>query len=455
MKLKRFAILGAALAILTSCSGPQYELKDFLGGQTGDVDFEGLTFRIADSGSAGSSLRLMYDETVVASARSEMLFDRYDEIEDEYNCTVEVIEYDEDTLMIRQASGVPYADLINHRLHTIWEYYQSGYIMPLNEIATIDLYSGKYGTEQLIEDLTWKGDTVAAYPQYWGIITPNFSDAVFFNPYIFNILNMPNPHELYEQGEWNWASLETIGKACVSTSTDDYPLYLSTMNNYFVRMMILSNGGSYLKQNDAGKYEYGLLEENVIEAVQKSHDYFSEGYLCEYPDDVQDALMLFVENQLAIIAEYSVQGIFDDKGVIGTEMQGEYGWVHNPIGPKGSVDETGLISDENMYIWATIEKETESDALGNFMEFLFNPLGEEPMDWVESFLSANFYESVSEDVFMTKFENTKFDATFFAYQDDELYDVLLEAAEKGSVRQTLESLQSQCNTLLDEGINNQ
>ncbi len=453
MKLRKLAVLGAALAVLTSCAGPQYELKDFLGARTGEVDFEGLTFRIVDSGSAGGSTRLMKDETIVPSARSELLFARYDEIEEEYNCTIEVLAYDEDTLMVRQAGGVPYADLINHRLHTIWQHYQNGYIMPLNEISTIDLYSGKYGSEQLLEDLTWKGDTVAAYPQYWGIITSNFSDALFFNPYVFSMINIPTPHELYEQGEWNWDALERIGKACLSTSTADYPLYLSTMNNYFVRMMVCSNGGEYLSRNSEGKYSYALLEPEVMEAVQEANRYFNEGYLMEYPDDVQDALKLFVDEKLAIIAEYSVQGIFDDKGVIGTDMQGEYGWAFNPIGPKGSADETGMISDENMYIFATIEKEIESDALGDFIELLFEPLGDEPMDWVETFLGTNFYESTSEEVFMSKFENTKFDPVFFAYQEDEMYDILLEAAETGAIREKLESLQSQANALLDEGIN--
>ena len=75
------------------------------------------------------------------------------------------------------------------------------------------------------------------------------------------------------------------------------------------------------------------------------------------------------------------------------------------------------------------------------------------MDWVEDFLGTNFYDSTSEDVFMSKFENTKFDPVFFAYQEDELYEILLEAAETGAVREKLESLQSQANALLDEGIN--
>ena len=454
MKLRKLAVLGAALAVLTSCAGPQYQLKDFLGARTGEIDFEGLTFRIVDSGSAGDTLRLLKDPAVVPSARSEMLFARYDEIQKKYDCTIETSEYDEDTLMLRQAVGLPYADLINHRLNTIWEHYQNGYIMPLNEISTIDLYDGKYGPEQLINDLTWKGDTVAVYPQYWGIITPNFSDALFFNPLVFSMINIPTPHELYEQGEWTWDALEQIGKACLEASTDENPLYLSTMNNYFVRMMVCSNGGSFLNKDSDGKYSYALLEPEVMEAVQKSNDFYDEGYLVKYPGDVQDALTMFVNEELAIIAEYSVQGIFDDGGVIGTDMQGEYGWAYNPIGPKGSADETGMISDENMYIFATIEKDTEAEALGNFMELLFEPLGAEPMDWVEDFLGTNFYDAKSEEVFISKFENTKFDAVFFAYQSDELYDAMLEDAETGAVREKLEAIASQANTLLDEGINN-
>ncbi|MBE6891103.1 MAG: hypothetical protein E7481_03640 [Ruminococcaceae bacterium] len=453
MKLKKLALLGIALLMLTSCAAQPVELIDFLDKNTGEIDYEGMTFTIADSGSAGGTCLLMPNEDIVPSVRSEMLFSRYDEIEETYNCEVEIIMYLGEILTIKKATGEAYADLMNLRLNTVYEQFDSGYLFPFNEIPKIDLSSGNYGSQQLIEALTWNGDTVAIFPQYWGIMTPNFCDAVYFNPEVFTMINIPTPHELYETDSWDWKALEQIGKACSSISTEDRPVYLSTLNNYFVRMMILSNGGEYISETADGRYEYGMLTDETITAIEKSHNFYTQGYLFKYPGSVAEALDLFVKNQIALIAEYSVQGISTDGGVIGSKMQGAYGWAFNPKGPNSLDQTTGLISNENQYIVATIDKAAEENALGSFIDILFHPLGEEPNDWVDTFLTMNFYDEESKEVFMTKFENTIFDHVVFAYQNDTIYEMLLKAAETGSVRENVEKLQSQVNAKLDEGIN--
>lgn len=450
MKLKKLALLGAILLMLTSCSGQTVELLDFLGNDTGDVDFEGLTFTLCDD---GFIIKVEEDLSKMLTEREEMLFARYEEIEDTYNCTIKFEEWNEDTLLARKAGGLNYADILNMRLNRVYEEYINGYLLPLSDLPYVDLTDEKYGSAEFIESMTWNGDTVCAYPQYWGIMTPNFCDAVYFNPDVFTLINLPNPHELYEQGAWNWEALENIGKACLDASSPEKPMYMSTLNNYFARMMILSNGGQYIKENADGKYEYGLVTDEVFAALEKTNSFYNEGYLIDYPGSVDDALTLFVDNQIALIAEYSVQGIFFDNGVIGVGMQGEYCWAHNPIGPSGTDQTTGLISNENQYMFATNEKATDIESLGKFVDILFEPISDEPMDWVDVFLNMNFYDETSMDVFMTKFENSVFDHVVFAYQDDTIYDAILQAAETGAIRENIEKLQSQANAKLDEGIN--
>ena len=454
MKLRKLAVLAAALMTLTSCAGKSVELMDFIGNTSGKADYEGMVFIIADAGSAGGGMLLTPEQDTVMSVRCEMLFERYKEIEKEYNCEIEVIDRDDDKLELCRATGTTYADILNIRLKDLFEHYKAGYILPINEVSAMDTSDGKYGTPQLLEALTWNKDTVAVFPQYWGVMTPNFSDGVYFNPEVFTQINYPTPHELTEQGKWNWDALEDIGKACASISTADRPMYLSTLNNYFARMMLISNGGEYIVENSEGKYEYGLLNDDVIEALEKTHDFYEEGYLLPYPGSVTEALQLFVQNQIAIVAEYSVQGIFADGGEIGREMQGAYGWAYNPQGPKGGEQITGLISSENQYIALTVEKELEVEALGSFMETLFQPLGDEGMDWTEDYLSMNFYDDISTEVFMSKFENTVFDKVIFAYQDDTMFTKVQDAAVKGDIRKVLESIQVQVNANLDANINN-
>ena len=132
MKLKKLALLGIALLMLTSCAAQPVELIDFLDKNTGEIDFEGMTFTIADSGSAGGTCLLMPNEDIVPSVRSEMLFSRYDEIEETYNCEIEIIMYLGEILTIKKATGEAYADLMNLRLNTVYEQFDSGYLFPFH-----------------------------------------------------------------------------------------------------------------------------------------------------------------------------------------------------------------------------------------------------------------------------------------------------------------------------------
>ena len=42
-------------------------------------------------------------------------------------------------------------------------------------------------------------------------------------------------------------------------------------------MMVLSNGGEYIKEDANGKYSYGLLDPAVIEALQFANNLYNDG----------------------------------------------------------------------------------------------------------------------------------------------------------------------------------
>ncbi len=439
----------AVCICVTSCTGPGDDFKYVVDGDK--VDFQGSVFRIADSPSPRGALALTPDSGMTPSNASFCLFEGYEKVQRNLNCKIEVIQHNKDDFLRAVTVGDDYADLINTNLNSIFEMYNFGYVLPLNEIESINLDSEKYGTPQMIEALTWKGDVVAAYPYFWGAINPNFDNGLWFNVNLFEKLRYPTPHELYERELWTWDALDEIGMACIDISTPTRTYYLSTLNDNFIRMMMLSNGGEYFKVTSTGRYEYGLTDVNVVDAIQKTHELYRQGLLCEYQGSDDLDAKVFADGNAALHCGNSTNGILTDRGYLSKNMEeGSFLWATMPKGPKGSGDAVGLLSNTNQFICATIDKGSDGYGLGLFMEELFKrPVDE---DWQETFFEANIPNLISKNIFITQFENPYFDKVVFACQDDSLFEALYEAARTGSIRKTVEDIKPALMSELEDFI---
>lgn len=436
-------------SLITACSSGN-TLVDFLGEEETGYNFGGVTFRITDAGSSGGGMVLVPDP-YTGSVAAEKLYARYKQIENDCNCVISISESEgrPEEFMPSYYAGIPYANLMNLRIKGIYNLYSANLLRGYNEIPGVDLSDGKYGSEKLITALTWKDKTVGVFPAYWGVMTPNFSDGLYYNPGLCAQLSLATPNELYEQGKWDWDALRVMAETAAAASTENDPLYLSVLNNYFARMMVLSNDGRYITRDDNGQLTFKLADQNVIDALNYTNDLYKNGYLVKYTGDVGSALGMFVNGNLLMVAEYSVQGISADGGEIGTKMEDEYCWTYAPRGPDGTDMTMGVISTENQYIVATIEEVDSEDAFGQFISLLFDPLFDTPDGWVESYLNMNFYDDASREVFMTKYENCIFDYVIFAYDGDALFDTLKSASEKGNAVQALSSIKDRVNKTLE------
>ena len=378
MRFKRFAIIAMIMIFITACSDTGPQLLAFIGNESTDIDFEGKTFRVYHE--ANKDLRYTGDSNVAVNHRQELLLNRLDSIEKEYGCTIETHSGDPDKFPMSYISGIPFADFVYFRLKDSYSMYLADYFLPLNEIPTIDLSSGKYGSESLLETLTWNGDTVGFNAAHWGRDLINFSNAIVYNPEIFAQINQPTPNEFYEQGKWNWEALRTIGNSCAAISTADLPVYLAPANDYFFRMLLLSNGGEYIMHGEDGKYEYGLLEPRVIDALQFGNDIYNEGLLEKNTGDYAKIVDKFSRNMYALMCEYGGYGIEDLISTNSDDLAGEMqavGYCYMPDGPQATDNTVGVISNETLFYHVTREKEEDVEQLGLFMESLFASLDED------------------------------------------------------------------------------
>ena len=454
MKFKKFALVMAIMLLVTACAGEAPQLIDFLDNENSTVDFEGMTFRIYRS--EGVDLRYAGEDGVVINARQEKLLKHLDSIEKDYNCTIITRQGIVDDFSMSYVAGIPVADFVYFRLNRAYSMYLADYFIPMNEISTIDLDSGKYGSEALLNALTWNGDVVGFEAAHWGIDLINFSNATVYNPEIFTMINLPTPNEYYEQGEWNWDTLKTVGKACVSISTSEHPVYLAPSNNYFFRMLLLSNGGEYITEDENGKYSYGLLDPRVTEALQFGNDLYEDGLLEQSSGDYASIVNKFSRNTYALMCEYGEYGIGDLISTEGNNVAGEMqalGYCYMPDGPQATDNTIGVISNESPFYHVTREKSEDIELLGTFMEFLFASLDEDPEEWREEFKTMNFFDSMSAEVYMTQLTNSYFDRIIFAYTDDSVFERVATAGRSGSIAESLQSMASSINAKLDEGIN--
>ena len=441
---KIFALV-LMVCFITACAGEGVALLPFISQFSTELDFEGMTFRIRNH---GVELDYLAPGTV-PTARQELLFERFDEMQTKYNCTIVHSAGDPADYATFYLSGIPEADIVYGQIKYLYQMYSSGYFLNVYDIPNLDLSDGRFGSPEFIETFTLNGELIGIFPQHWGYSQIGFSNAMYYNPEIFKDLAHPNPNELYEQGQWNWAALESIGNACLGASTAEDPLYMSLFDQYFTRMIVLSNGCEYIKIDDNGKYRYALNDPRVTEALQFTHDISKTG--CLYPSDLSSTANMdnFVNGLFAIFNGYS-GGAF---AVFNYQMNGGVGHCYLPDGPNATDNTKGVLSIENGLWCVTREKEDSVDELGNFLMELFAPLDEVAGDWKETFKSENFFDDLSAEVYMTMCENVYFDRVLFAYTDATLFDVLDEAARTGSITENIQSIESVVNQRLDESIN--
>lgn len=456
MKQKHFLFKALFLLLLfsffLSACGSGKETADVFGDNGDPNDFSGMSFTFLD-GDDGSSYCPTYGDNLI----SDQMLDWMKTVQERYDVqlTTDIGTYD---ALVKAASAwTPYADLISFRNYRTYSAYKAGYILPLEEISTIDMFSGKYGSRSLLENLNWNGETVAFWPAYWGVDLPCFSDALLYNPRLIGEYQLGDPQELYEQGRWNWNTYEQMARQMADSGSEkgENPVYFSAYDTYTLRLALYSNGAEFFSPEEDGHLVVSLDSANGIQAI----DWFmSLGKISSFMDWSGDSLTneVFYEGNMVFFPEYSVTGLKLNNGTIGKNMQEEWRYCYYPIGPSGTAEDIkrGHFSNESRFV-SVLQLTDEPDILGSFMEVLFSPTFETEDGWKESFLNTNFFDEFSQDYYMTKWENIRFDySSFFKGEFDGLMSSLVgmtasKSERLSSLSAILESKGEQIQTLLD------
>ena len=309
---------------------------------------------------------------------TDMLYEHVARLEEEYGCTITFEKGDLDGLTNAFAAWDHYADLMTLRISQLYSAFSANYIIPLEDVSTIDLYSGKYGPESLLEGLTWKDDTVAFWPSYWGLPMPMFQDALMYNPRLIGEFGLADPQELYEKDLWTWDTYRSMAKTVADAvnydSNEEYTVWFSCLDHYTMRMALYGNGVRAIEEDENGNYYLNINSAEARQAINWVTELAKiESFMAYTAHSVTNAA--FYNGQMVFFPEYSVTGLKHSGGTIGNNMQEEWRYCYNPRGYSATQEdiETSYFSLESRFMFMTNLTE-DPESLGAFMEILFQPV---------------------------------------------------------------------------------
>lgn len=398
-------VIAAVFVFLSvSCSSESQELAPFVENTTEtSYDFNGYNFIIS------GGYKPDYGDSTIGDA----VLKRYNDIEEDLNISLEIVdpEYDNYITKMFQSKAVQtkFADIAQTTNEFIFEAFRSGLIIPLNNIDGFDLFSGEFGSEAMLEAIRFYDGNVYGFQAEQWPVKPSICliGLVMYNPVLVSQFQLSDPHELLENDQWNWANFQTMAKACTD---DTIPMY-GIMEEWddFQLDAIFSNGGQVVKYNeDTGKYYYGLLDSESIEALDWTMDllYVDKSIHAEEysPDSFNHA---FIENRALFLVDDSDLAFGTDDNCPLANMEEGFGWVPFPYGPSNT--EHKWYTKTNFYTsYYSIPNSYDLDLsiVIPVIEKLFAPI-EGQMQWREYYTKYMISDTESADIFIKMLDESE------------------------------------------------
>ena len=350
------------------------------------------------------------------NARGDKMRARYKDIGVKYNCIITLESYPEANGLadISNAfmTGTRFGDFYEAAPKVLYNMYKVGGVIPMSDVwDTEKIYDGKWGSKAALDTVTFNNDIVGVNSGYWGVPIPNFDGVLYINNRILSEAGQPHPHELDEQGNWNWANLQTIAENVTQKVSEDRSIIALQSSDTTYTAAIYSNGGRFSYVDLDGNYKVAFNDRKVYDAIE---------WLKELTDKkiIQTATnMNFTDNQNLAFCIMPVWWGYRfneaENWPINAFKAGGYSWAQFPIGPSGDSNDAaaGGAVLQDRFITLTAEGVYDSKIIGQIIDDIFEPLeGETPTTWKEDFAHTHFYD-------VSEFIASKTDNSFKKYDN--------------------------------------
>jgi len=455
VKIASTVLICSFMLLMFSCAAkevetvPEYE-EEY---DEENYDFKGYEFFIRAL-THGSQYAL--NPNLGEEASGDKLLQRYRDTEKEFNITINVqngIDMSEFNQYL--ASGYNYADLMLNVQREVVQnkMMQDGYYISYTELG-LDFDSGMYGSPTVLQANTFKGEVYGITAYYWNIPVADTMPAMWFNQYTLDKFSQPNPHELDENGQWNWATFKNICGTVLDTSDPDKNNHIYaacyTSEPYLELAAVFSNNGRFVELQDDGTLKYSLNSQNTIQALEFLADLVQLGYIGNGGD--RQNIEPFLQDKRAFFFEYTHLGASSESRENFTYlMEHAYEWINFPAGPMATDDMISTsYSYHSRYFYSPITADAE--VLAAVLPYMFQPLpGDTVETYLDDFKTVNFYTEESYEYFLDIRNNAFFDYSVYTPYDARIKSQLKNVVTgKSTAVEALSSLESSVQEMLDD-----
>ena len=397
-----------SLVATVSCSSQQEEVFDVDLTSNLEVDLTGQTYRW------GSSWDQQLLPSTYFSLAGDMIHKRLNDLTETYGCTFEVIPWEDGSgrILTETAAGYNSIDFLDsHAQNGGIQLYRANLLYALDEIPNIDLSDNKFGTSRFLQYGIFDGRYYGFYQYAWEF-PPEYHGVIHFNSDMLRTLGLATPHDLMENGQWDWANFKeyllSIQSAAATASYEDdfIPFICGTSYSADAIGFMFANGLQMIDGTN-GNYTFGFDNAAGLAAVEFLADLYKEGLYvtrghAEFVKEKKSALM---SHESYFSTHYNEKSSSNDYL---PAQDYAYGMIRFPHGPNG--DETsvsGYVHHGRRLNWVLNCSGHEVEDIGLVMNFVFATLdGSE--GWSGLLKNQIFYSINDLDEYSYMLENINF-----------------------------------------------
>lgn len=404
-----------ALAMVVAVAGCTKKPKGDTSKTTSKNPIDAVKEKSVDLGTLvkfnGQTVTIAYpwetDLTPGKSIAIDKMLARIAALEEKYDCKLEhknipIADY-YDQMVNNTMAGNPFGDLMTMRITTFISAAKAGIMADLTNLPAYK--------NNLDRDLAkFAADALKVDGKYYAMVSnpPPIRSMMVFNKTLLKDANLEEPYKLVKEGKWTWDELEKyISAAGVFNADGSVAVWgLQATWGTLGKVMINSNMGDIITQNEDGKYEFVMDSPNALEALNKEIEWIEKRYM---PDTEKGGAWdkPYIDFEASKAAFALTGGEWSLKRINDALVTDDFGVVHFPKGPKATQYVSDISNFDSMFIPNTT-KFDKNTLVSLWIDYTFD----RTVDWRE-----NAKESWSDRT-----------------RDEESIEILLETQDKNLFR---------------------
>lgn len=370
------------------------------------------------------------------SEQADLIYERYKQIEEDYNVTITLKKISPETIMedINSAvmAGDKFADFIKVDYGRFQNLQRNGMIRSLDDIAGFDIGQAKF-YPSVTESAKRSGNVYGIdyqVPPYVGIM-------VYYNKSLLEREGLGDPAELVGSMQWTWEKFKELAIGATKDKNGDglndlWGLVTTDwIANNMEKPFIWTNNGRVATQGADGKYQFAMGEPEVQETLSYLNDLLYVNKVLkpnQQGSDPNQNVQDFVEGKVAFMINPS----YAPEAWL-TNMEDDFGVLPLPMGPKA--DDYVALGNE-LKLWVMTTTNANADKAAIIFDAISEPLRgslEADQDaYYDEFRLNILRDDASLDVFKMMSSKTIADATWGMAGGDIIANAIYSVARDNS-----------------------